>query len=93
MIAPEIRAALASGRITSRQLVQQYLTRMALYEDKLNAIITVNPNALAQAEAKLALVGNEANADRAQVRGAGSSIESALCEEFATDRSIWRSIE
>ncbi len=33
--------------------------------------------ALAQAEAKLALVSNEANADRAQVRGAGSSIASA----------------
>lgn len=48
----EIRAALASGRITSRQLVQQYLTRMALYEDKLNAIITVNPNALADADAR-----------------------------------------
>lgn len=49
---PEIRAALASGRITSRQLVEQYLTRMALYEDKLNAIITVNPNALAEADAR-----------------------------------------
>jgi len=49
---PEMQAALASGRVTSRQLVQQYLTRIALYEDKLNAIITVNPNALAEADAK-----------------------------------------
>ena len=49
---PEMRAALASGRITSRQLVQQYLTRIALYEDRLNAIISVNPNALAEADAR-----------------------------------------
>ena len=47
---PEMRAALESGRVTSHQLVQQYLTRIALYEDKLNAIITVNPNALAVAD-------------------------------------------
>lgn len=60
---PEIRAALASGRITSRQLVQQYLTRMALYEDKLNAIITVNPNALAEADAR--------DRDRAQGKALG----------------------
>ena len=33
--------------------------------------------ALEQAQARLALVGNEANASRAQVRGAGSSIASA----------------
>ncbi|MBK8060599.1 MAG: hypothetical protein IPK33_22730 [Gemmatimonadetes bacterium] len=49
---PEMRAALASGRITSRQLVQQYLTRIALYEDRLNAIISMNPNALAEADAR-----------------------------------------
>ncbi|HEX4936766.1 MAG TPA: amidase family protein, partial [Gemmatimonadaceae bacterium] len=49
---PEMRAALTAGRVTSRQLVQQYLTRIALYEDRLNAIITVNPNALAEAEAR-----------------------------------------
>ena len=47
----DVRAALESGRLTSRQLVQQYLTRIALYEDRVNAIITVNPNALAEADA------------------------------------------
>src|SRR5690348_5823890 len=48
---PEMQAAMTKGRITSRELVLQYLTRMALYEDKLHAAITVNPNALKEAEA------------------------------------------
>jgi len=48
----DLRTALAQGRVTSRQLVLQYLTRIALYEDRLNAIVTVNPNALAEADAR-----------------------------------------
>jgi amidase len=39
------------GRITSRELVAQYLQRIAVYEDKLNGIITVNPGVLQEAEA------------------------------------------
>ena len=34
---PELRQALNDGRLTSRQLVLEYLTRIALYEDQLNA--------------------------------------------------------
>jgi amidase len=48
---PEIQAALAEGRVTSRELVRQYLTRIALYEDRLNAVMAVSRDALAQAEA------------------------------------------
>src|SRR4051812_38658299 len=48
---PELQKALASGRITSRQLVVEYLTRIALYEDQLKAIITVNPRVLDEADA------------------------------------------
>src|SRR5262249_56519141 len=48
---PELQAALRSGRVTSRQLVLQYLARIATYEDKLNAVITVNPRALEEADA------------------------------------------
>jgi len=48
---PELQAALKDGRITSRQLVTAYLARIATYEDRLNAIITVNPRALAEADA------------------------------------------
>ena len=47
---PEMQRAMDEGRLTSRELVQQYLTRIALYENLLNATITVNPNALAEAE-------------------------------------------
>jgi amidase len=48
---PEMQAALKAGRITSHELVQQYLTRIATYEDKINAAITVNPKALEEADA------------------------------------------
>jgi amidase len=48
---PELRAALEQGRVTSRELVLQYLARIALYDARLNAVITVNPRALEQAEA------------------------------------------
>ena len=48
---PELQAALHSGRLTSRQLTERYLERIATYEDRLNAIITVNPRALAEADA------------------------------------------
>src|ERR1700688_4637228 len=47
---PEMRAALEHGRVTSRELVTQYLIRIALYEDKLHAVIAVNPDALREAE-------------------------------------------
>ena len=47
---PELQAAMSEGRLTARDLVQHYLTRIAIYENLLNATITVNPNALAEAE-------------------------------------------
>ena len=46
----EMRTALDQGRVTSHELVVAYLTRIALYEDKLHCIITVNPNVLAEAD-------------------------------------------
>src|SRR6266851_5466924 len=48
----EMQAAMQEGRITSREIVLQYLTRIATYEDKLNAVIVVNPHALEEAEAR-----------------------------------------
>ncbi len=47
---PEMQKALREGRTTSRELVQQSLIRIATYEDKLHAAITVNPNALKEAD-------------------------------------------
>jgi len=47
---PEMRAAMEQGRASSRGLVLEYLTRIARYEDRLHAAITVNPRALEEAE-------------------------------------------
>ncbi len=48
---PQMQAAMAGGRLTSRQLVEQYLIRLAIYEDRLNAALAVNPAALQEADA------------------------------------------
>lgn len=47
---PEMQAAMRSGRVTSHDLVLQYLARIAAYEDRINAAIYVNPRALAEAD-------------------------------------------
>jgi amidase len=47
---PELIRAMEDGRTTSREIVEQYLGRIGIYEDALNAAIYVNPNALAEAE-------------------------------------------
>ncbi len=47
---PQMQQALADGRTTSRELVLAYLARIARYEDRLNATITVSPTALAEAD-------------------------------------------
>ena len=51
---PELQAALSSGQVTSRQLVLSYMARIAAYDHAgpdLNAIVRLNPQALAQADA------------------------------------------
>ncbi|MEZ5417183.1 MAG: amidase family protein [Vicinamibacterales bacterium] len=48
---PEMQAAMRDGRTTSRQIVTQYLTRIGLYEDRLNAAVSINPHALDEADA------------------------------------------
>jgi len=74
----EMQAAMAQGRTTSREIVLQYLTRIATYEDKLNAVITVNPHALEEAEAR--------DRERAQgrVRGPLHGIPIALKDNLQT---------
>jgi len=75
---PEMQAAMKSGRTSSRAIVQQYLTRIALYEDKLHAAITVNPKALEEADAR--------DRERAQgrVRGPLHGIPIALKDNVHT---------
>lgn len=46
---PQMQEALRKKRVTSRELVEQYLQRIAMYEDRLNATIFVNPKALEEA--------------------------------------------
>ncbi len=75
---PEMRRAMEQRRITSRELVVQYLLRIALYEDKLNAAITVNPNVLREAEIR--------DRERAQgrIRGPLHGIPIALKDNIHT---------
>src|SRR4026208_1461557 len=47
---PEMQKAMKEKRVTSRELVQQHLTRIATYDSKLHATITVNSHALEQAQ-------------------------------------------
>ena len=42
---PDMQAAMESGQITSRHLIAEHLTRIARYEWKLNAAVSINPNA------------------------------------------------
>src|ERR1700675_4983747 len=75
---PEMQAAMKQGRITSRGLVLQYLVRIGLYEDKLHAAITVNRDALKEADAR--------DRERAQgkVRGPLHGIPIALKDNIHT---------
>ena len=48
----EAHAAMRAGKLTSRQLVEEYLRRIRAYDQptRLNAIVLVNPNALSEAD-------------------------------------------
>jgi amidase len=46
----DMQQAMAEGRVTSREIVQQYLTRVAFYEGLLNAAMAVNRRALEEAD-------------------------------------------
>ncbi|MDH3731955.1 MAG: amidase family protein [Gemmatimonadota bacterium] len=75
---PDLQAAMESGALTARQLVEAYLARMDRHEDRLNAAITINARALAEAD--------ELDAERAagRVRGPLHGIPIALKDNIQT---------
>lgn len=75
---PEMQAAMREGRVTSRELVTQYLVRIATYDAKLNAVITVNPKALEEADAR------DAERKAGRVRGPLHGIPIALKDNIHT---------
>ena len=48
----QMQRAMAEHRLTSRELVTQYLNRIALYDKGINAAISINPHALEEADAR-----------------------------------------
>ncbi|MCA1798869.1 MAG: amidase [Xanthomonadaceae bacterium] len=75
---PEMQAALADGRVTSRVLVESYLGRIERHEPTLNAAMVINPAALEMADAL--------DAERAagRVRGPLHGIPIALKDNINT---------
>jgi amidase len=74
----DMRTAMEQKRVTSHELVTQYLTRIATYENKIHAVITVNPRALQEAD--------ERDRERAQgrIRGPLHGIPIALKDNIHT---------
>lgn len=75
---PEMRAAMEQGRVTSKELVRECLVRIATYEKRLNGVMSVNPRALEDAEAR--------DVERAQkkIRGPLHGIPIALKDNIHT---------
>jgi len=75
---PDLQAAMERGELTSRQPVTAYLVRIALYEGRLNAAISVNESALAEADAL------DAERAHGNVRGPLHGIPVALKDNIHT---------
>ena len=75
---PAMRAAMEQGRLTSHELVRQYLERLGMYEDTLHAALFVNRRALA--------IADERDRERAQgrIRGPLHGIPVALKDNIHT---------
>ena len=74
----DLRQAMEAGRLTSRALTQHYLDRIARYDSRLRALVTLNPRALDEADAR------DAERRRGQVRGPLHGIPVALKDNIHT---------
>ena len=74
----DMARAMQDHRVTSRELVTQYLTRIALYDKRINAAITINPRALHEADAR------DAERTQGRVRGPLHGIPIALKDNIHT---------
>ena len=74
----DMRTAMEQGRVSSHEIVRQYLERIGMYEDRLHAAITVNPKALE--------IADERDRERAQrrIRGPLHGIPIALKDNVHT---------
>jgi amidase len=75
---PDMQRAMAERRVTSRGLVTQYLTRIGLYDKRINAAISINPRALEEADAR------DAERAKGRVRGPLHGIPIALKDNIHT---------
>jgi amidase len=75
---PDMQRAMTERRVTSRGLVTQYLTRIALYEKRINAAISINARALEDADAR------DAERAKGRVRGPLHGIPIALKDNIHT---------
>ena len=99
----DIHAAYTAGTLTARQLVQRYLDRIEAYDKKgpaLNAIITINPEALKDADRldaafrKSGLTGPLHGIpiivkDQFDARGMPTTLGSVLFKDYVPDRDAF----
>jgi amidase len=74
----DMQRAMEEHRTTSREIVTEYLTRIAVYNGRINAAIAVNPRALAEADAR------DAERARGRVRGPLHGVPIALKDNIHT---------
>ena len=79
---PELQAAMASGQVSSKDLVMGYLRRIASLNPLLNSVIETNPNAVSIAQH----LDNERR--RGHVRGPLHGIPVLVKDNIATDDSM-----
>lgn len=99
----DIHAAYKAGTLTVRQVVQMYLDRIAAYDKKgpaINAVITLNPEALAEADRLDAAFRNNGFVgplhgipvlmkDQADLKGMPTTLGSTLFKDYTPERDCF----